>query len=336
MTTIKILNGDSHRLPSPVDNRPVTLDLQQAVSLAQLQWPSLAGLFDVAANLVGADRLYFLNGEADAFSLFASLTNLPETSDRPVSHLIFPTATGLSCTCPVWTPRPATGPGDGRYCPDILALLLQIYLERPFHPLPAGLAAPPPYEPAQLWQEALAELRYQMTRAVFTSWLAGSYAIAAACSPDRLTVAVASFYAQEWLRYRLYPAVARTVKGLAGYSPTVCFVCNTMRSSSPMLIGSQRTSRVTCQNRPVSEHWAATTSGEGLPPTPVRTREQSPLSELAEAIYGPPRLHYADGSLADTGNPAELRAFLQFRSIWGRAPASKAELQAYYRAHLSR
>ena len=195
--------------PSPVR------DIQQATRNACRRWPELDGMVDVAATLVEGDSLYEMAGEPTLLALCR-----PETTGR--GSLVSQTATGLGCTCDAWPPAKNAGPGDGLYCPDILATLLQVYLNRPFRPLP--------YSADTLWREALHELRHQMTKATFTSWLAGTRAVPEASSARMLTVEVRSWYAQEWLTHRLQPVIDRAVAGIAGYCLDVCFVVTPMRS----------------------------------------------------------------------------------------------------------
>ncbi len=136
-------------------------------------------------------------------------------------RLIARTSAGLSCTCDGWPPAVRAGPGDGLYCAHILALLLQVYLRRPLRPLPCS--------PETLWRQALDELRRLVTRATFTSWLAGSRVAPEASTPLKLTVEVPTPYAQEWLAHRLQPVIAQTLAGIAGYPVDICFVCTSMR-----------------------------------------------------------------------------------------------------------
>jgi len=191
-------------------------DIQQATRNAHRCWPELAGVVDMARALVEGDSLYEMAGEPTLLALCR-----PEASGR--GSLVSQTATGLGCTCDAWPPAKNAGPGDGLYCPDILAALLQVYLNRPFRPLP--------YSPEALWQAALRELQHQMTKATFTSWLAGTKAIPEASSAGLLTVEVRNRYAQDWLTHRLQPVIDRAVTGIAGYGLDVCFVVTPMRST---------------------------------------------------------------------------------------------------------
>lgn len=89
---------------------------------------------------------------------------------------------------------------------------------------------PLPYAPETLWQIALGELKQQMTKATFNTWLVDSYVIPGASSPVFLVVAVRNQYACEWLTYRLQPVVVRTLAGVAGYEVEVCFIPRVLRT----------------------------------------------------------------------------------------------------------
>lgn len=86
------------------------------------------------------------------------------------------------------------------------------------HPLPTGP------DPETLWQLALTDLRWQMTRATFNAWLVGSRALPAASTATFLVVVVGNEYAADWLTHRLAPMVARTLVDLTGGPMVVCFV----------------------------------------------------------------------------------------------------------------
>jgi hypothetical protein len=194
------------------------LATQQAVANAQKRWPDLAGMLPAAVVLVEEHAVCVFPYEAQGLAM------CQPTSVSP-GHLVSQTPTGLGCSCDAWPPTKRAGPGDGLYCPDILAVLLHVYLRRPVRPLPCS--------PETLWQEALAELQHQMTRATFTSWLAGTRAVPEARSAQLLTIEVRSRYAQEWLTHRLQPVIARTLAGIVGYCVEVQFVVTPMRNERP-------------------------------------------------------------------------------------------------------
>jgi hypothetical protein len=213
--TIQILPAPAGELPrllfEPSCPPAFANDVDRAIATAGGRWPVLVPALKTAAELVRADSVY----EAPAGAPELALVRFPaEWHFRAVS----PSPTGLACTCDGWPPPARAGPGDGLYCPNILAYLLTLYLERPFSPLP--------YVSEELWQVTLEELRLQMTRASFNQWLLGSFAVPGASTPLSLTVAVRNRYAQEWLAHRLHPIIARTLAAVAGYKVQVRFVAS--------------------------------------------------------------------------------------------------------------
>ena len=218
--------------------RPVSIpNILEAANNARRRWPDLAGMVDHAVVLVENNNLSMVRGNPNLLALCRPVRPDIETLSHPPWHVVSQTATGLGCTCRDWPPAQKAGPGDGLYCPDILATLLQIYLDQSPHQASQRHAVqnirPLPYSPEALWQEALKELQYLMTQPTFTSWLAGSRAIPEASRADLLVVAVANRYAQEWLTYRLQPVIDRVVTGLAGYDLSACFVITSIRSDLP-------------------------------------------------------------------------------------------------------
>lgn len=217
-----LVNVDNHlaeslfRPATPFNLQPEPIrDIQQAARNAHSHWPELADLVDAGVTLVKDKCLYEMAEEP-------TLLALCRPAGAWTGHLVSLTATGLGCTCKAWPPAKCAGPGDGLYCPDILAMLLQVYLRHPFRPLP--------YSPEALWQEALNELRYHMTKATFTTWLSGSEVVPEASSSRLLTIEVRNQYAQEWLTHRLQPVINRALAGIAGYCLETCFVVTPMRS----------------------------------------------------------------------------------------------------------
>lgn len=192
---------------------PPPHDIRRAVANARRRWPALAEMVDTAAELV----------ESDALHAITKGFVVCRPSDHEQGHLITLTNAKLSCTCDVWPPPIRAGPGDGLYCSDILAALLQIYLRRPFRQARREFSLA--CSPTTLWREALDELRGQMTWATFDRWLRDSVAVSAHSSPTLLTVAVRDRYAREWLTGRLLAVVEQTVSALAGHNLTVRFVC---------------------------------------------------------------------------------------------------------------
>lgn len=199
-------------MPAP----PYDVRIEWAVQNACRRWPALASLVRPAAGLVVNQCLYAVPGWAAGLAL----------CKRPAvwqGYLVSSTATGLACTGEHWPPPIRAGPGDGLYCPDILAYLLAVYLARPLPPLP--------YSPVALWQKTLGELQPQMTKATFALWLADTEVVAEAGTPLALTVSAPNLSAQAWLTHRLHNVIVRTLASIAGYRVTVRFVVRTMRNS---------------------------------------------------------------------------------------------------------
>jgi len=71
-----------------------------------------------------------------------------------------------------------------------------------------------------LWAAVLDELKLQMTEATFDAWLRNTIGTV---DGDRLTVAVKSSYAKDWLENRLLTTVERTVARVAGRSLGIVF-----------------------------------------------------------------------------------------------------------------
>src|SRR5690606_5103841 len=96
-------------------------EIDRAITTAGERWPVLQPALEGAAQLVRAHGLYETPREAAELAL----VRFPaEWHFRAVS----PSPTGLACTCDGWPPAARAGPGDGLYCPDILAYLLALYL----------------------------------------------------------------------------------------------------------------------------------------------------------------------------------------------------------------
>lgn len=192
-------------LPLPLEQSLI----DQAVANACRRWPELAEMVQAAADLVTGDNVYALPGTSGAVALCKPAAGWEHGVVRA-------TATGFGCTCRRWPPKVRAGPGDGRYCPDILAYLLTVYLKRPLAPLP--------FSPETLWQTALDELRHEMLRATYDLWLVGTRVVVEASSPTLLVVAARDQMARAWLALRLHPVIVRTVRAIAGYRIEVRYV----------------------------------------------------------------------------------------------------------------
>lgn len=182
---------------------------QQAIHNACRRWPALAGMMELAAALTDANVLY-------------SHPSMPQIlawcwgQGTWSYHQLTVTRTGFACTCPAWPPLSRAGPGDGCYCPHILAWLLTVYLRQPLPLLP--------FSAEELWEKTLADLKLQMTKGTYETWLARSKAVPGTSTPLRLTVSVTNWMAQDWLIHHLYRVIQRALSAQAGCRMDVTFV----------------------------------------------------------------------------------------------------------------
>ena len=78
----------------------------------------------------------------------------------------------------------------------------------------SGTTAALMLNPQDLWQGALGELRRQMTRPTFDTWLKSTQGLA--LDDGRLVVGVPTIYARDWLDKRLRNEVESAVTDVAG------------------------------------------------------------------------------------------------------------------------
>jgi chromosomal replication initiation ATPase DnaA len=84
----------------------------------------------------------------------------------------------------------------------------------------------------QLWQGVLDQLQFQMTKAIFITWLKNTQLINVV--GQRYTIAVESMRAKEWLEHRLKRTVARALAQVVGEDNVqVDFVVRNSQSESP-------------------------------------------------------------------------------------------------------
>jgi hypothetical protein len=77
-------------------------------------------------------------------------------------------------------------------------------------------------EACRIWTRSLEEMKLQMTRATFDTWLRGSKVVGA--GDGCLTVAVRHIHAVDWLQNRLLPVIERTVARHADGEIKITFV----------------------------------------------------------------------------------------------------------------
>ncbi|HID65167.1 MAG TPA: hypothetical protein EYP49_20810 [Anaerolineae bacterium] len=83
----------------------------------------------------------------------------------------------------------------------------------------------------RIWQAALGELKLQMTKATFDTWLANTHLTAA--DGNAFTIAVPNAFTRDWLENRLLTTIKRILVGIAGCPVEVHFV---VRQDSPQVV----------------------------------------------------------------------------------------------------
>ncbi|MEI2607273.1 MAG: DnaA N-terminal domain-containing protein [Candidatus Promineifilaceae bacterium] len=208
----------THPTPSPLfcPSLPPTLirTPQQAIQNACHRWPVLAEMVAHAAACATSLALFTHSAtpQVVAWCRKAAITS----QETPAYHRLTTTRTGFACTCPDWPPEHRAGPGDGQYCPHILAWLLTVYLRQPLPLLP--------FSACELWQTTLTALQGEMLKGAYTLWLDGTVAVPETSTPLILTIHVPNRLTQEWLAERIYPTIHRALCKQAGYRMDVAFV----------------------------------------------------------------------------------------------------------------
>lgn len=208
----------THLAPFPLFYPPLSPTLirtpHQAIQNACRRWPALAEQVRHAAAFARNHSLFThpATPEIIAWCQKEATTN----QEIPTYHRLSSTRTGFTCTCPSWPPESRAGPGDGQYCPHILAWLLTVYLHQSLPLLP--------FSPGELWQATLTALQGEMLKGTYTLWLEGTTVVPKMSTPLMLTIQVPNRLTQEWLAERIYPTIHRALCKQAGYRMDVTFV----------------------------------------------------------------------------------------------------------------
>jgi chromosomal replication initiator protein len=83
-------------------------------------------------------------------------------------------------------------------------------------------------KPAAVWKAAHGELKLQMTRASFDTWLRDAHLVAE--EGNAFVVGVPNVYARDWLEHRLKGVVLRTLKQVSGRDIDLRFIVHTERT----------------------------------------------------------------------------------------------------------
>jgi hypothetical protein len=79
-----------------------------------------------------------------------------------------------------------------------------------------------PLPERNIWQAAQGELRLQMTKATFDTWVRNTWLVS--CQDDVFVIGAQNEFAREWLENRLLTTVKRTLVGIMGHPVEVRFV----------------------------------------------------------------------------------------------------------------
>jgi hypothetical protein len=97
--------------------------------------------------------------------------------------------------------------------------------------LPAIQTSEGSLDPAQIWDAAVKELRGQMTKATFDTWVKPIFVADASDGDDQghrgeptLVIGTRNPYAVEWMEHRLHTTIQRTVVGVVGKHITVKYL----------------------------------------------------------------------------------------------------------------
>jgi hypothetical protein len=184
--------------------------------LQQLEWLPFRSPRDPAAMLVSAVQGNWAQPSQYAPPLGqASEGQVIDGEEEPAceERERWPDTTGR----PGETGRPDTTGSPGMTSqPDAIGILDAASLDEP-----GWVLEETDLDARRLWASVLEELRMQMTRATFDTWLGGSQV--AGVDGDTLIVQVRDAYAAEWLQARWITPVQRTVSGVAGRHVLVQF-----------------------------------------------------------------------------------------------------------------
>jgi hypothetical protein len=98
--------------------------------------------------------------------------------------------------------------------------------QRPKVTLPAIQTRDGSSDPVEVWDAVLKELKGQMTKATFDTWVRATFVAEVPASTEPIIViGTRNPYAVEWLEHRLHTTIQRTVIGIVGQNTTVRYQC---------------------------------------------------------------------------------------------------------------
>ena len=80
----------------------------------------------------------------------------------------------------------------------------------------------PTREPREIWEIARSQLRLQMTKSTYETWVRDTSCLA--CEDGAFVIGVNNAYAKDWLSLRLRPTIKRTLTSIVGHAVDVTFI----------------------------------------------------------------------------------------------------------------
>jgi chromosomal replication initiator protein len=90
-----------------------------------------------------------------------------------------------------------------------------------------GPEATTPRPPKEIWDIARSQLRLQLPRSTYETWVRDTTCLA--CEDGAFVIGVANAYAKEWLSLRLRPLIKRALAGIIGQAVDVTFIVQPVR-----------------------------------------------------------------------------------------------------------
>src|SRR4030042_1971926 len=84
---------------------------------------------------------------------------------------------------------------------------------------------PGPFDPKGIWEIARSQLRLQMTKGTYETWVRDTVCLAH--EDGAFVIGTSNAYAKDWLSLRLRPLIRRTLTSIVGHAVDVTFVVQT-------------------------------------------------------------------------------------------------------------
>jgi len=135
-------------------------------------------------------------------------------------------------------------------------------------------------EPREIWEIARSQLRLQMTKSTYETWVRDTVCLA--YEDGAFVIGVPNAYAKDWLSLRLRPLIKRTLVSIIGHAVEITFVVQPMTSEAV----SDRVHGPLLELEQAQEPPSERTSGEGANLNPRYTFENfivGPSNRMAHA-----------------------------------------------------